>query len=75
MKWFFVLLVYLAFGFTFNVVFNGPVMDPSDAWVWAMVIGWPIVIGLWVMKWMLVLCAVILVIVCIVIWHENRKHG
>lgn len=63
MKWFFVLLVYVAFGLVFFVTFNGSRLDPYDASVWAWLFGWPLIMAMMILKWIFIAMAVILAIV------------
>lgn len=65
--------VYLAFGFALLVIFEGPQIDPANAWTWVWILGWPIPVALFIAKWFLIALVVMLVIsIGIIVWEEWR---
>ena len=67
MKHAYLLAVYLAFGFTFMVIFGDPLLTVVDAWFWVWLAGWPIVVGLTIVKWVAYFFAAILALACVIV--------
>ncbi len=73
------LAIYLAFGFAFLVIFEGPQIDPSNAWTWVWIFGWPIPVALFVGKWLLIVIGVAFAAGCLIAawesWSDHRSRG
>lgn len=66
-------MIRLALYLTFGVVFEGPQIDPANAWTWVWIFGWPLALILLLAKWLLVIAVGIAVVSFIAMGWERVR--
>lgn len=76
MRWIIFLAIYVAFGLAFGVVLDQPIHSVASGYFWAWVLGWPAIIGAWILKWLLLgfvaVCVLLVAFIGLVAYHDPR---
>lgn len=62
MRWIIFLAIYACFGLAFGVVLDQPIHSIGGGYFWAWLLAWPLIIAFSVLKWILIVVAVVVIL-------------